>query len=173
MFGDGTRHPVTTSSLEMDIFARKLGPNMPLSIKLGYKDMKVKFQRSVGALSYNIKLNFILKLSVFFDFKNFPEMKNMHEKELLYDEVQFELSLLTYNLQDTTYTTLLDWQMPSSKFGRKHYPHRNTLNMSSSDYFSFLSQFINELNKNKPIMNHRLKEGVRYPYSVPEFNTNT
>jgi hypothetical protein len=43
MFGDGTTHPVTTSSIAMDIFARKLGSNQPLTIKLGYKDMKVKF----------------------------------------------------------------------------------------------------------------------------------
>jgi len=157
----------------MDIFARKLGPNMPLSIKLGYKDMKVKFQKSADALSYNIKLNFILKLSVFLDSKNFPEIKGMHDKELLYDEVQFELSVLTYNPQDTTYTTLLDWHMPSSKFGMRHYPHRNSMNMSPSDYFSFLAQFADELNENKAIINNRLKEGVQYPYGVPEFKTNT
>jgi hypothetical protein len=107
------------------------------------------------------------------DSKNFPEIKDINDRELLYDEVQFELSVLTYNLQDTTYTTLLDWHMPSSKFGTRHYPHRNSLNMTPSDYFSFLGQFTTELNKNKPIINERLAEGVRYPYSVPEFRTNT
>tara|TARA_B110000285_G_C14682090_1_gene405173 strand:- start:164 stop:355 length:192 start_codon:yes stop_codon:yes gene_type:complete len=42
MFNDKKPHPVTSSTLEMQVFRDKVGADKPLNIIVGYKDLKVK-----------------------------------------------------------------------------------------------------------------------------------
>lgn len=172
MFADGKPHPVTSSTLEMQIFRDKLGANKPLNIELRYKDMKIEFKRSTSAYDYNVKLRFMLMVAVFHDFEDPEHMHlNLPTDELFYDELPFVVEGLTYNLADVMYNTLLKWRI-DYKHGTKHYPHRNSMQMTPNDYLLFLNQFTTELKKDQTIINARLREGVKYPLSVPEFKTN-
>ena len=55
--------------------------------------------------------------------------------------------------------------------GSKHYPHRNSMDMTPADYTLFLEQFTRELHKDQLLLNFKFNGGFKYPYSVPEFNT--
>lgn len=46
MFADKKPHPVTSSTLEMELFRDKIGADKPLNIIVGYKDLKLKHQAS-------------------------------------------------------------------------------------------------------------------------------
>lgn len=46
MFNDGRPHPVTSSTLEMQLFRDKVGGDKPLNIIIGYKDLKLQLDNA-------------------------------------------------------------------------------------------------------------------------------
>ena len=133
--------------------------------------MKVEFKVSNSDTEYNLKLDFMLKIAVFYDYENPEHMAmNLSKDELFYDELPFSVELLFINYNDIMYNKILKWGF-NFKHGTKHYPHRNSMKMSQSDYNLFLNQFIKELAIDKEILNFKNQGGVKYPYTVPEFHT--
>ena len=176
MFNDDQPHPLTTSTIEMRLFENKLGRDKPLKFVLGYKDLKIKFHPNSVPGMYSaadncITTEFILKLYVYYDFDD-PEHKHMNlpTTQLLYDEIPFKVSGNVHTLDKLMYLHLNEWTM-NFEHGTKHYPHQNSMNMTPTDYLEFLSQFKNELRKDKEILNNIMRDGIKNPWAIPEFNT--
>lgn len=56
-------------------------------------------------------------------------------------------------------------------YGRRDYPHRNTIDMTSQDYHTFLAQLEIWLRKAMTKFNLAWKKGIHYPYAFDEFDT--
>lgn len=68
MFNDKKPHPVTTNTLEMQLFKDKLGSNKPLNIIVGYKDLKLHLAKADVEDIPNIKMKMTLTLQAFYDY---------------------------------------------------------------------------------------------------------
>lgn len=70
LFGN-INNKLTTSSLSqtMPIFENKLGVDKPLNFILGYRDMKIDFDRWMNQGDYNFHLEFTLLMSIHYDNK--------------------------------------------------------------------------------------------------------
>jgi hypothetical protein len=66
----------------------------------------------------------------------------------MYDEIPFKVAGNLHTLGKKMFLHLNIWEMNFSH-GSKHYPHRNTMDMTNTDYTIFLAQFKNELHKDK------------------------
>ena len=95
---------------------------------------------------------------------------NLPKDELMYDEVPFLFDLHIQDYNDMMFNRIDKWAI-NLEHGTKHYPHRNKMDMKPADYTLFLQQFTHELNKDRNYINFKFNGGVKYPYSVPEFNT--
>jgi len=115
----------------MTIFKDNFGENKPLNLNLSYRDMKIDFIRDKST----IKITMILKLAVFHDFVLDPALP---KDELLYDEIPFSLEGTASISSGKMYLTLINWSL-NHAHGSKHYPHRNSMNISQNDYVHFLS----------------------------------
>jgi hypothetical protein len=128
----------------MRLFETKLGRDKPLKFVLGYRDMKIKFNTPSipGMFSVDdncITFDFILELYIFYDFDE-PQHKHMNlsKEELMYDEIPFTVSGNVHTLSNLMFPRLNIWEM-NMAHGTKHYPHRNSMDMKSTDYLEFLS----------------------------------
>lgn len=70
MFNDTKPHPVTSSTLEMELFRDKVGANKPLNIIVGYKDLKLTLAKADKEDQPNIKMKMTLTLQVFYDYED-------------------------------------------------------------------------------------------------------
>lgn len=61
---------------------------------------------------------------------------NLSKDELLYDEIPFLLDLHVQDYNDVMYNRIDKWGI-NLKHGSKHYPHRNSMDMTPSDYLLF------------------------------------
>jgi hypothetical protein len=162
----------------MRLFEDKLGRDKPIKFVLGYRDMKIKIITSTVPGAYDplddcFTFDFTLELYAFYDFDDPQHMHmNLPKTELLYDEIPFKVTGNMHMMFHKIFMHLNRWEI-RLEHGTKHYPHRNNMNMTTTDYLEFLGQFKNELRKDKPILNNILKDGVMNPWRIPEFNTYT
>ena len=166
-------HALTTSSLKpnMPIFDQKLGANKPLNITLGYKDMKIDFKRYTNPTDYNIQLRFTLKMEIYYAYtaEEYWHM-NLPTEEILYDELQFLIEARVINEKRKTHLTLQKYELDHTH-GTRHSPYRNSLGLSKNEYLEFLQQMGSQLKEDKTYLNNYLKNGIDYPFNVPEFET--
>lgn len=152
----GTNIELDSSSLNktFPIFQEKLGNNKPLLFDFKFKKPKISFSE----FGSNINMEFILCLTVKFDVTlneqdifsdKYRATTSTEDKELMYDELPFEVSLNTQfakNSRNGTLDAILDYTKiqlaQGDLYGRaKDYPHRNKMNMTPNDYLSFLTDF--------------------------------
>jgi len=90
MLNDKQPHPVTSSTLEMQLFRDKVGANKPLNIIIGFRDLKLKLVNSEHFDKSNIEMKMIITMQTFYDFEDPEHMHmNLPKDELFYDEIPF------------------------------------------------------------------------------------
>ena len=64
---------------------------------------------------------------------------NLPTTELLYDEIPFLMEGTWYNDEKgKSFIELSRWQLDHN-VGSKHFPHRNSMNMTTNEYLEFLA----------------------------------
>jgi hypothetical protein len=69
-FNDKKPHPVTSSTLEMEVFRDKIGANKPLNIIVGYKDLKLNLANSEKDDRPNIMMKMTITIQAFYDYED-------------------------------------------------------------------------------------------------------
>jgi len=94
MFHDKKPHPVTSSTLMMQVFRDKVGANKPLNIIVGYKDLTLNLAKAKSENNPNMMMKMTITLQAFYDFENPEHMHmNLPKDELFYDELPFYLDV--------------------------------------------------------------------------------
>ena len=95
------------------------------------------------------------------------------QKELLYDELKMITSFNVKAENDIMYMNILTHKInQQNKFGQRTQPIRNSLKLTPNEYREFLSTFGFTTNYLKKWLNDVvLRNGVRFPYNVYEFDT--
>ena len=158
----------TFTEMDLPFFENKLGPGVPLTLKLQYKDMKITF----GNEAANIILEFTQMITLSYDSSDpsFSALKLPDDKEIIYDELKLLVTLDAKVENDLLYLTYHKYELDIfDKYHYRDYPIRNSLNMSKQDYTQLLMDTKKMLNWYKGKLNWIFSYGVYYQYDFPEF----
>ena len=144
-----------------------MGPDVPIKIELGYRDMKIDF----GLEGHDVSLEFVLAIQILPDGLN---RMNLTRADLIFfDELPMVLSL-NIELQDNIFYANID-QMGLNihdRYGQRSHPKHENIDMTENEYKTFLNDFSLTLNYIKKFYNDViLRGGLPFPYDVPEFYT--
>lgn len=125
---------VTTNTLEKDfpLFKAKLGDNKPLRFNFSYKNMKIDFYKQ-GSDFY---AEYTVGLQVQFDYEEegYRHM-NLDSKELFFDELPWVFAADIQVRGKLMYIDIHEFRLAErDMYGRRDYPHRNTMNLSRQEY---------------------------------------
>jgi hypothetical protein len=146
---------------QLPLFQEKLGEDVPLKLKLHWKDIKVLF----GQYDSDIILEYTACMSW--------KMDLLGSREFLYDEMPMITSMDVKMENDRAYIYLLTHKHDVDKqFGARSEPLRTTLDMTDNEYSEYLRTFGFMNNYLKKWLNEEyFKGGIATPYNVEEFMT--
>ena len=140
----------------------KLGPNAPLEIWIGYKDMNIEF----GKYDVDIYMEYTLRLWLY---------NNAQDDEVwFYDEVHMVTSLNLESNNDILHFEIADMRIQVDRMRDQRYkPHNDGLGITENDYQEFLEDLSLSISFFKEWMNKVILRGdhIRYPYNVGELYT--
>lgn len=162
MFGVTDIKTDTTSiAAHIPLFQQKLGPNKPLTARVGMNHITV----TLGQFDCDLILDYTLEFAIFEDTAN--------AKELIYDEIKIITSMDMSTLNDDLTVKVLENKLNrDNSLGGRTLPVRNKMKMTPKEYREFISAFGFSAKYFRDWINESVFGGtVRLPYRPNELLT--